>query len=183
MCLVFLKEKGILNFRNCRAIKSHPPHNRRYACFWRAGNNYGLHAICGMVSKLREKPVSFGLVQALSWFISKHSATVCTGSAGEVARIPENKGRLKRKNEGYQPVNVVRQARGKGSVESYTVLYARDSEPYSAIVIGREESDNRFLAKIKPEKSVLEQMTREEIMGKRGKGEYDSANATNWFYL
>ena len=79
------------------------------------GNNYALHAICGMVSKLREKPVSFGLVQALSWFISKHSVTVCTGSPGEVARIPENKGRLKRENEGYQPVNVVRQAREKAA--------------------------------------------------------------------
>jgi acetyl-CoA C-acetyltransferase len=147
------------------------------------GNNYAMHAICRMVTKIRENPDSFGLVQALSWYISKHSVGVYGGIPGEIARIHENKGRLGLKNEGYQPVNVLTEARGKARVESYTVLYDRDSEPCAATVIGREEDDNRFIAKIKPEKNVLEQMTREEIIGKRGRVEYDPANAINWFYL
>ena len=147
------------------------------------GNNYAMHAICRMVTKLREKPESFGLVQALSWYISKHSVGVYSGSPGEIARIHENKGRLKLKNERYQPVNVLKEATGKARVESYTVLYDRDSEPCAAIVIGREESDDRFIAKVKPGKNVLEQMTRKEVIGKRGKVEYDPTNATNWFYF
>jgi acetyl-CoA C-acetyltransferase len=147
------------------------------------GNNYAMHAICRMVTKLREKPESFGLVQALSWYISKHSVGVYSGSPGETAHILENKGRFGLKNEEYHPVNVLTKARGKARVESYTVLYDRDSEPCSATVIGRNEGDNRFIAKIKPEKSVLKQMTREEIIGKQGRVEYDSANAINWFYF
>ena len=136
-----------------------------------------------MVTKLREKPDSFGLVQALSWYISKHSVGIYSGSPGEVAWTSKKEGRPKLKGEGYQPVNVLKEARGKGMVESYTVLYDRDNEPCAATVIGRIESDNRFIAKIKPEKNVLEQMTREEIIGKHGRVEYDPANTINWFYL
>ncbi len=147
------------------------------------GNNYAMHAICRMVTQLREKPEAFGLVQALSWYVSKHSVGVYSGSPGEITRMHENKGRSGLKNEEYKPVNVVTEARGKAKVESYTVLYDREGEPYAATVIGRGEDDNRFIAKIKPEKNVLEQMTREEIIGKRGRVEYDSKDALNWFYF
>lgn len=147
------------------------------------GNNYALHAICQMVNKLRKNPESFGLVQALSWFISKHSVGVYSGSPGAEGWTPKNESRIKPKSEGYQPVKVLREAKGKGMVESYTVLYDRDGEPYEGIVIGRETSKNRFLAKVKPEKGLLEVMTREEIIGKQGKVEYDTSSATNWFYL
>jgi len=147
------------------------------------GNNYAMHAICRMVTKLREKPDAFGLVQALSWYISKHSVGVYSGSPGEVDWTPKNNGRTKLKGDSYQPVNVLKEARGKARVESYTILYDRDGEPCAATVIGREENDNRFIAKIKPEKNVLEQMTREEIIGKHGRVDYDPAKAINWFYL
>jgi acetyl-CoA C-acetyltransferase len=147
------------------------------------GNNYAMHAICQMVNKLRKNPESFGLVQALSWYISKHSAGVYSGSPGAAAWTPRNEGRVNLKGEGYQPVKVLKEARGKGMVESYTVLYDRDGGPYEGIVIGRETSNNRFLAKVKPEKGLLEAMTHEEIIGKRGKVEYDPSSATNWFYL
>ena len=147
------------------------------------GNNYALHAICQMVNKLRKNPESFGLVQALSWFISKHSVGVYSGSPGAGGWTPKNESHVKPKSEGYQPVKVLKEAKGKGMVESYTVLYDRDGEPYEGIVIGRETSNNRFLAKVKPEKGLLEAMTREEIIGKRGKVEYDTSSARNWFYL
>jgi len=147
------------------------------------GNNYAMHAICQMVNKLRKNPESFGLVQALSWFISKHSVGVYSGNPGNKPWVPSNRGHMKKKSQGYEPVNVVEEARGKSRVESYTVLYGRDGEPYEGIVIGRETSNNRFLAKVKPEKGLLGAMTREEIIGRRGKVEYDPSSATNWFYL
>ncbi|MBU2643113.1 acetyl-CoA acetyltransferase [bacterium] len=40
------------------------------------GNNYSLHAICSMVEVLRQNPKDQGMVQALSWFISKHSVGI-----------------------------------------------------------------------------------------------------------
>ena len=49
--------------------------------------------------------------------------------------------------------------------------------------IGRDESENRFLAIVEPEKNIFEQMTREEIIGKRGKVKYDPATEKNWFYF
>jgi len=147
------------------------------------GNNYALHSICQMVDKLRSDPDSFGLVQALSWFISKHSVGIYSGRAGEAGWRPPNNGRIKRKGDKYQPVKLHKETSGKARVESYTVLYDRDGEPHAAIVIGRDESENRFLASVEPEKSIFEQMTREEIIGKRGKVKYDPATEKNWFYF
>ncbi|MGD2126373.1 MAG: hypothetical protein PVG99_09850, partial [Desulfobacteraceae bacterium] len=43
------------------------------------GNNYALHAICRMAEILRERPRTFGMVQALSWFISKHAVGIYSG--------------------------------------------------------------------------------------------------------
>ena len=51
------------------------------------------------------------------------------------------------------------------------------------LVIGREESENRFLARVRPGKNILKQMTQEEMIGKRGVVKYDPATGQNWFYL
>ena len=153
------------------------------AAFGGPGNNYALHAICQMVDKLRTDPDTFGLVQALSWFISKHSVGIYSAQAGEAGWTPPDHGPLERKGDAYQPVRVHKEATGKARVESYTVLYDRDGEPCAAILIGRDERENRFLARVKPEKSILEQMTQEEMIGKRGIVEYDPATNQNWFDL
>ena len=153
------------------------------AAFGGPGNNYALHAICQMAERLRADPDVFGLVQALSWFTSKHSVGIYSGRPGETGWTPVNNGPLKRKDDGYQPVRVHKEANGKARVESYTVLCDRAGVPSAAVVIGREEGENRFIARVRPEKNILKQMTQEEMIGRRGMVKYDPDTAQNWFYI
>ena len=153
------------------------------AAFGGPGNNYALHAICQMAERLRTDPDAFGLVQALSWFISKHSVGIYSGRPGETGWAPTNNGSLKRKGDAYQPVRVHKEANGKARVESYTVLYDRDGVPSAAIVIGRDERENRFLARVRPGENILKQMTQEEMIGRRGMVKYDRATGQNWFHI
>ena len=147
------------------------------------GNNYTMHAICTMIEKLRKDPDALGLVEALSWFVSKHSVGLYSGSPGDIPWVPAKGGNLKGDIQECEPVKVVEEAGGRGRVESYTILYKRDGDPYEGVVIGREASNNRFLAKVRPEKGLLEAMTRDDIIGIQGRVEYDPSNAINWFYL
>jgi acetyl-CoA C-acetyltransferase len=150
------------------------------ACFGGAGNNYSLHAICQMVEILRQNPEAFGLVQALSWFISKHSVGIYSSNPGKTLWTPHDS---QKKTTPYPRVNVVKEAAGKGMVESYIVVYGREGQPNAATVLGRDENGSRFLARVRPEGGVIEQMTREEPIGRFGKVEHDTSTLTNWFYF
>jgi hypothetical protein len=77
----------------------------------------------------------------------------------------------------------VKEAAGKGMVESYIVVYGREGQPNAATVLGRDENGSRFLARVRPEGGVIEQMTREEPIGRFGKVEHDTSTLTNWFYF
>lgn len=144
------------------------------------GNNYSLHAICRLVEILRQNPEAFGLVQALSWFISKHSVGIYSGNQGKTPWLPHDP---QKKIVQYPRVNVVNEATGKGVVESYVVVYGREEQPNAATVLGRDENGNRFLASVKPDGGIIEQMTREEPIGRSGKVEYDASTLTNLFYF
>lgn len=149
------------------------------ASFGGPGNNYALHAISQMVTTLRQHPKSFGLVQALSWFISKHSVGIYSARQGTRPWLPPDPDQKKK----YPRVTVVEEAAGRGIVETYTVNYNRAGQPTGALVIGRDAHSNRFLARVKAEEGVLEQMTREEPIGRSGRIEYDSSTSTNWFHF
>ncbi len=144
------------------------------------GNNYALHAISNMVEILRREPQSYGLVQALSWFISKHSVGVYSASPGETGLAPHEPAKKARR---YPRVKVVDRASGKGVLETYAISYGRDARPSEVFVIGRDEDGNRFLARMRPEDEAVERMTIEEPIGKTGSIEYDTSTGLNRFRL
>ena len=148
--------------------------------FGGAGNNYSMHAICRMVETLRQNPEAFGLVQALSWFISKHSVGIYSSNYGKTPWRPHDP---RKKVAQYPRVNVVKEATGKGMVESYIVACDREGRPNAATVLGRDENENRFLARVRPEGGVIKRMTCEEPIGRNGKIEFDASTLTNWFYF
>jgi acetyl-CoA C-acetyltransferase len=142
------------------------------------GNNYALHAICAMVQKLRERPESFGLVQALSWYISKHSVGLYSGIPGKTPWMPSEG----MKPPSYPRAQVIVKASGKAVVESYAIVYDRENHLQEAIIIGTQQSGNRFIARVNPADDLLEQMSREEIIGVYGNVEYDESMGINWFH-
>jgi acetyl-CoA C-acetyltransferase len=63
----------------------------------------------------------------------------------------------------------VDEASGRAEVETFMLLHDREGKPVSGVVVGRLDNRARFLARPVNDIAVLEAMTKEEVIGKRGK--------------
>lgn len=145
------------------------------------GNNYSLHAICKMVELLRHEKDKLGLVQALSWFISKHSVGIYSGKRLQNRHnnfVPDTYQKELNKVKGPQ---LVAHASGNAEIETYTIFHDREGCPVDAIIIGRLQNGHRFLAKAEPDEASLEALTKQEFIGKKGK--VRSKDGLNFFQI
>jgi acetyl-CoA C-acetyltransferase len=133
------------------------------------GNNYSLHAICRMVEFLRKDPAKIGLVQALSWFISKHSVGIYSGVQGRNPWKPIPLASYQHKLNHLKGPMVVEEASGKGEAETYMLFHDRQGEPVGGVVIGRLEEGDRFVARLPQDKFILNAMMTNEFIGRKGK--------------
>lgn len=133
------------------------------------GNNYALHAICRMVEILRREPEELGLVQALSWFISKHSVGIYSGTPGPLPLRPLPPESSHGEGMEWKGMRVLEQASGHAVVESYMLFHDRRGSPTGGVVVGRLDEENRFLAKVEEDPDLLRSMMREEFIGKSGR--------------
>lgn len=145
------------------------------------GNNYSLHAICQMVELLRQEPGSLGMVQALSWYISKHSVGIYSGTRGDRPWIPVDSEVYQRELDQIAGPEMVAEAKGKAYVETYTVIYDRQGFPMRGIIIGRQENGQRFIAHSEQDQDTLKLMTEEELIGIRGTVVHQEATGLNLF--
>lgn len=130
---------------------------------------YCLHSIAAMAERLREQPGTKGLATGNGWYLTKHAASVWSTEpkpgdppSAELATAPPV-GSAER-----APVPVDPDARGTGTVETYTVLYDRDGAPARGIVLGRDEDGKRFLANTPTDRELLESFVAVEQVGRRG---------------
>jgi acetyl-CoA C-acetyltransferase len=131
------------------------------------GNNYVMHSIAEMMTRLRAKPGQFGLITANGWFLTKHAfgiyATTPTQggwtrpdkSAPQAAIAAQNK-----------PV-VVAEPSGAATIETYTVIHARD-KVRMGIVIGRDSDGRRFIANTPDDEATLLDLQSREGVGRPG---------------
>jgi len=145
------------------------------------GNSYALHAICRMVEILRQDPAKLGLVQALSWFISKHSVGVYSTEPRDSrpASIPPKS--YQTDLDRWQGPPLVEEAVGTAEVETYMLFHDREGQPTGGAIIGRLDDGRRFLARPEKDREILQAMIREEFVGKRGK--VKSQHGFNIFYF
>jgi len=142
------------------------------------GNNYSMHGIAAVMDKVRARPGSKGLVTALGWYITKHSVGIYSTQppdkpwqrrdpAADQAEIDARKG-----------PEVVREPNGPAEVETYTVFFDRDGTPVRGLVVGRLEGGRRFLAELPSDRALLESMTQEEAIGRRGEVRSEGGTST-----
>jgi acetyl-CoA C-acetyltransferase len=110
-------------------------------------NTYMTHAACAMVRKLRGG-ANLGLLYGQGGFVTKHHALVLARQAPVAALAQDTsvQGEADR-NRGAVP-EFVTEANGKGSVESFTVIYGRDGEVEHGVVMLRTPHDARALARV-----------------------------------
>jgi acetyl-CoA C-acetyltransferase len=127
------------------------------------GNNYTLHALAAMIERLRSAPGSRGLVTGNGFYLTKHSALVCSTEPKERASThPDDV------DPGVPP-EIVDAAQGPATVETYTVLHDRDGAPERGIVIGRLQDDRRFIANTPEDRVLLEDFEAQEEVGRAGR--------------
>ena len=63
---------------------------------------------------------------------------------------------------------VAEEATGRGTVETYTVLYDRDGTPTLGIVLGRLQDGRRFVANTPEDRDLLEAFVSAEQVGREG---------------
>ena len=135
-------------------------------------NNYTTHGLAQMATELREGRGANGLVTGNGWYLTKHSAAVLStippegdleaaGTAPPLHDLPT------------APVEVADEVNGRATVETYTVLYGRDSQPQRGIVVGRLEDGRRFLANTSDDRDLLEAFAAEEAIGRAGAVRHD----------
>jgi acetyl-CoA C-acetyltransferase len=109
------------------------------------GNNYSLHAIAGIVRRVRATPGSYGFVGANGGVLSKYSAGVyCTAPA---PWRPDDSAALQARVAGWPAPPAAARADGQAIIETWTVTYRRDGSR-TGIIVGRLAADGRrFLAR------------------------------------
>ena len=108
-------------------------------------NTYMTHAACAMVRSLRNGG-RLGLLYGQGGFVTKHHALVLSPQVPQQALSQETSVQAEADRNRRAVPDFVTEASGKGSVESFTVLYGRNSEVEHGVVMLRTANDVRTLA-------------------------------------
>jgi acetyl-CoA C-acetyltransferase len=110
-------------------------------------NDYMAHAACAMVRKLRGG-AELGLLYGQGGFVTKHHALVLSRRAPRQV-LAQHTSVQAEADRHRQPVPAfVTEAGGKGTVESFTVIYGRGGDTEHGVVILRTADNARALARV-----------------------------------
>jgi acetyl-CoA C-acetyltransferase len=110
-------------------------------------NTYMTHAACAMVRKLRNG-AKLGLLYGQGGFVTKHHALVLSPHAPREALAQDSSVQAEADRHRGAVPEFVTEAKGKGSVESYTVIYGRNGEVEHGVVMLRTPENARALARV-----------------------------------
>ncbi|MGE0045612.1 MAG: acetyl-CoA acetyltransferase [Hyphomonadaceae bacterium] len=131
------------------------------------GNNYVMHSIAEMLTRLRGKPGSFGLVTANGWFLTKHAFGIYSTTPTKGAWKRENPKSYQKEIDAMAHPEIVREPSGDATIETFTVVHARDHVRLG-IVIGRDAQGRRFVANTPEDEALLMDMESRESVGRKG---------------
>ena len=110
-------------------------------------NTYMTHAACAMVRKLRAG-ARLGLLYGQGGFVTKHHGLVLSRQAPPTPLSQDTSVQAEADSHRGPVPDFVTEASGKGSVESFTVIYGRNGEVEHGVVMLRTEANARALARV-----------------------------------
>jgi acetyl-CoA C-acetyltransferase len=110
-------------------------------------NTYMTHAACAMVRQLRNG-AKLGLLYGQGGFVTKHHALVLSRQAPQAPLAQDTSVQAKADRQRGTVPEFVTEAGGKGSVESFTVIYGRGGEVEHGVVMLRTSDHARALARV-----------------------------------
>jgi acetyl-CoA C-acetyltransferase len=145
--------------------------------FGGAGNDYVMHSIVTMMQKLRASPGKFGLCTGNGWYVTKHSAGIYSTAPKEGTWEREDPKVYQQDIDTMVRPEFIERPEGRGMVETYTVVTDRKGRRFG-LVVGRDQRNRRFLANTPDDDATLDQMMRDEMLGRAGEV---TSGATNLF--
>lgn len=137
------------------------------------GNDYSTHAIATLMDRLRAEPGSLGLVHALGWFLTKHGLGIYSTEPPPHGWRRAGGPELQEWVDALPHPEVVAAPSGRGTIETYTIVHARDGRPARGMIVGRLEDGRRFIARLPDDPGLLEAVEREELVGRTGRVRVD----------
>ena len=131
------------------------------------GNNYSLHAICEMISKLRNSG-GHGLVTANGYYLTKHSLGLYSAEAPTDDWQPLNSAPLQNALDKLPLVTVAKEYCGEATLESYTVCFDREG-PKRGLILARNSAGERIVANTDLVDNTLEQLMQRDPIGQKGR--------------
>ena len=132
------------------------------------GNNYVTHSIAEMMTRVRAKPGSFGLVTANGNYVTKQSAGIYSTTPTEKAFAPRDPVLYQAEIDHDRGPVVAEVAEGPGSIETYTVMHDRKGPTYS-ILLSRLGDGRRFMANTPDDPALLADMGTRDYLGAPGR--------------
>ncbi len=143
------------------------------------GSNYALHGIATLVENIAAGKLRSGMATALGWFMHKYAAGVYAATPGKQDLSTADTEDSASPLAGAVPVARVEAATGGGTIETYTVVYARDQSPAYGIVYGRTDAGLRFVANCVEDDATFAALTRDNQIGSRVQLHVDTAKGVN----
>jgi acetyl-CoA C-acetyltransferase len=111
-------------------------------------NNYMSHAVAAMARKLRAAPGRTGMLYGQSGYVNKHHTLVLstTPPATPLELEYSLQREADRRRGPVPPLN--EDYRGSATIETYTVLFARDGAPLQGVVVARNPAGERVMARV-----------------------------------
>ncbi len=131
------------------------------------GNNYALHAIAEMVTRLRERPGAYGLSTANGWFLTKQSVGIYSTKPVEGRWQRQPPSVIQAQIDALPHPEIVEKPQGAATIETYTVVHGREGVRMG-IVIGRDDLGRRFVAQTPDDPEVLRDLESREGVGRTG---------------
>ncbi len=143
------------------------------------GSNYALHGIATMAEHIAAGKLRSGMTTALGWFMHKYAAGIYADTPGERDLSTADTEDAASPLTGAAPIARVESAQGGGTIDTYTVVYARDQSPAHGIVYGRTDEGLRFVANSMEDPATFAALTTTNQIGRRVHLQVDPAAGTN----
>jgi acetyl-CoA C-acetyltransferase len=110
-------------------------------------NTYMTHAACAMVRKLRNG-AKLGLLYGQGGFVTKHHALVLSRQPSQAPLAQDASVQSEADRHRGAVPDFVTEAKGRGAIESFTVIYGRHGEVEHGVVMLRTKDNARALARV-----------------------------------
>lgn len=143
------------------------------------GSNYALHGIASLAENIAAGKLRTGMTTAIGWFMHKYAAGIYSADPADTDLSVADSEDLANPIAGDAPVAREDMASGEGTLETYTIMYARDHSPETALLYGKTDAGMRFIANCDTSDEVIERLTRTNQVGARVALTNDRASNTN----